>query len=69
MIGYQYGLTGGINPHGHTYNISTYYVDGVSLTYGSPRQHIWTFIKCNTRNTFPGIGGTTSCPCAPNSGI
>ena len=28
---------------GHT--IDERYVDGVTLTYGSPRQHIWTFVR------------------------
>ena len=69
MLGYQYGITGGINPNGHTYDINTYYVEGVSLTYGSPRQHIWTFINAVQENTFWFINGQTSCPCAPNSGI
>ena len=27
----------------HTLTINDQYVDGVSLTYGNPRQHIWTF--------------------------
>ena len=26
-------------------NINSYYVDGVSITRGSPRQHVWTFIN------------------------
>ena len=37
------------------------YVDGVSLTYGNPRQHIWTFAasldEINTRNN------DSRCPC------
>ena len=69
MIGYQYGQPGGINPHRSTYDINTYYVEGVSLTYGSPRQHIWTFINAIQENTFWHTDGATSCPCAPNSGI
>ena len=27
----------------HTQTINSQYVDGVSLTYGNPRQHIWIF--------------------------
>ena len=42
IIGYQIGLTGAfIVSEGRT--IDDRYVDGVSLTYGNPRQHIWTF--------------------------
>lgn len=39
-------------------SIDTYYVDGVSVTHGSPRQHIWTFAAGNTG------GATYVCPCA-----
>ena len=33
---------------GHNYNhegqtIDGYYVEGISITYGNPRQHIWTY--------------------------
>ena len=70
MIGYQYGRPGGINPYFHTDDINSPYVEGVSLTYGSPRQHIWTFINAIQENTFwHNDGGERSCPCAPNSGI
>ena len=49
-----------------TSNIDSYYVDGVSITYGSnPRQHIWTY-----------VGGLTEtrldiwvCPCYNGSSV
>ncbi len=37
------------------------YVDGVSQTYGMPRQHIWTFAADRDKST-------SFCPCA-NSGV
>uniref|UniRef100_A0A1X7TLU9 Fibrinogen C-terminal domain-containing protein n=1 Tax=Amphimedon queenslandica TaxID=400682 RepID=A0A1X7TLU9_AMPQE len=44
-------------------NINSYYVDGVSITRGSPRQHIWTLAN--------GLTDTYSnewiCPCSTNS--
>ena len=45
IIGYQYGqpeafVAGNI---GNPQTIDGAYVDGISLTYGSPRQHIWSF--------------------------
>ena len=41
-------------------NIDSAYVDGVSLTHGSPRQHIWTFVSGLQKN----IGqGPSSCRC------
>ena len=50
IIGYQYatpeGLVDSRNPNYITltpgYEVKFAYVDGVSVTYGSPRQHIWT---------------------------
>ena len=41
---YQTGCTDAFNPHGKpSPTINTNYFDGVSLTHGNPRQHIWTF--------------------------
>ena len=41
IIGYQLGNTDSfrVSPQ----SINTYYVDGISVTHGTPRQHIWTF--------------------------
>ena len=55
---YQFGTTDafGTNP----FDISSYYVDGVSLTHGRPRQHIWTFAAALDETTsYP----QTKCPC------
>ena len=45
IIGYQYGqpeafVAGNI---GNPQTIDGPYVDGISLTYGTPRQHVWSF--------------------------
>ena len=40
-------------------NISTNYVDGVSLTHGTPKQHIWTFAAASKEN---------QCPCNQTTG-
>ena len=43
-------------------SIDTPYMDGISLTYGSPRNHLWTFVsgaRSPNSNYF--------CPCNPNS--
>ena len=42
--------------------IDSNYVDGVSLTRGSPRQHIWTFVsglQDHSGNSYPSL-----CPCS-----
>ena len=50
-------------------SIDSYYVDGVSLTHGSPRQHIWTLVAALQKDNrdyhaslCPCNGGTTSPP-------
>ena len=41
-------------------DIDSYYVDGVSITYGSnPRQHIWTYAEGLTETCL----GSDGCPC------
>ena len=54
VIGYQYATTGGMGG-----SIDSPYVDGVSITHGSPRHHIWTFISALTED-----GGIFTCYCA-----
>ena len=41
VIGYQYGNTDGFFYPSN--NLNDIYMDGVSLTYGNPRTHIWSF--------------------------
>ena len=68
--GYQYGTPDAVDPKlggvQHHNNINSYYVDGVSLTRGSSRQHIWTFIaglkEDNSHNK-----GEYTCPCQTGS--
>ena len=67
VVGYQYGSTDAIQKEGANHdNIDSYYVDGISLTHGSPRQHIWTFIAGLHENT-PNAYANLLCPCATGS--
>ena len=43
--------------------INTQYVDGVSLTYGSPRKHLWTFMA-GLHESFAAVDGQFVCPCS-----
>ena len=65
ITGYQVGSTNAFRRYyyqGSTINSN--YVDGVSLTHGNPRQHIWTFAAAIDRNDDYMIGGRISrCPC------
>ena len=66
LVGYQYSGTDaldqtrgtGLTSHN---DINSYYVDGISLTYGSPRQHIWTFISGYSESV---QRSDVNCPCA-----
>ena len=72
VTGYQYHSTNaaqnydwisGRHDINHT-DINSYYVDGISITRGSPRQHVWTFMA--------GISDTDihdqyNCPCSIGS--
>ena len=56
IIGYQVGRPDGA--HHTTSSINSHYSDGISLTYGNPRRHIWTFIVGVTDNDI-----YSHCPC------
>ena len=71
VVGYQFGSTDAVDPsHGTNAhdNINSYYVDGVSITRGSPRQHVWTLMAgfheagFNVQND-----GRYNCPCSAGS--
>ena len=57
IIAYQYGATEAFKDRG---NIDTHYVDGVSLTHGTPRQHIWSFAAAHDEAS--SCAGC-NCPC------
>ena len=60
IIGYQVGSTDAFNSSPH-FTIDQVYIDGVSVTYRTPRKHTWTFASgISETNVQPEI----SCPCA-----
>ena len=64
MIGYQlstpdaFGLGVFIPPQ----SIDSYYMDGLSVTHGSPRQHIWSFV-----GGLDEVSPSFACPCVNGS--
>ena len=63
VVGYQYGSTDAVDT---TYgtggnDINSNYVDGVSITHGSPRQHIWTLMSGVAESQ---INTCCNCPCS-----
>ena len=81
VVGYQYRSTDAIDDYHN--DINSWYVDGVSITRGSPRQHVWTLMAgfselnvhswscpCNTGSTVsvvPFIGNTYFCESGNNA--
>ena len=58
IIGYQVGNTDSFGTGSSL--IDSHYVDGISVTRGSPRQHIWTFAAGYDEQIGPS---TSRCPC------
>ena len=61
VTGYQYGHIDGL----HSSNIDTNYVEGVSITRGSPRQHVWTLIA----GISEAGSASNACPCNTGSTV
>ena len=66
VTGYQYSSPDAVDDaRGSNHdNLNSYYVDGVSITSGSPRQHIWTLMAANYEQF---RNGPHVCPCATGS--
>ena len=59
--GYQQGSTDSFDSRRGHRGINNVYVDGVSITLGSPRKHVWTYVVgCSDDAVHP----TSNCPCA-----
>ena len=64
VTGYQFNSPDGVSPAfislSEHNDINSYYVDGVSITRGSPRQHVWTFMG-GLLESYYTVG---NCPCS-----
>ena len=60
-IGYQYGSPDAFGL-GAPRTIDSYYVYGLSITHGSPRNHIWTYAAGTTEGGYIAPYGS-NCPC------
>ena len=80
VVGYQYSTPDAVYPGDYSRevygtiitrdhnDINSYYVDGVSITRGSPRQHVWTLINGMSTGTHSWTGDARyNCPCSPDS--
>ena len=64
VVGYQYGSPNAFNITGSD-SIDSYYVDGVSITQGYPRKHIWTLIA----GIYDNYYSSSNCPCNSPPGL
>ena len=65
VTGYQYYTPDAVHDYYSNHNnLNGYYVDGVSITRGSPRQHVWTLMAGNYEQN---VGTDYNCPCADDS--
>ena len=62
VVGYQYGNTDGFS----NANIDQTYTDGISITRGSPRQHVWTYAAGLTESA--SVNDMSNCPCSSHRG-
>ena len=69
VVGYQWGSSDAVYPHHNHNNINSYYVDGVSITRGFPRQHVWTLMAgLNEASYYNAVNdGRYNCPCSVGS--
>ena len=63
VTGYQYHSTDAVDDYHN--DIDSWYVEGVSITRGSPRQHVWTLMAGITELD----AGSLSCPCNAGSTV
>ena len=65
ITAYQVGSTNAFRKYFENQDISieSAYVDGVSLTHGNPREHIWTFAAALDRNDNLTGQRSSHCPC------
>ena len=61
VIGYQYHSTDGAAALYASKEINSPYIDGISLTHGNPRKHIWSLLS-----GYSDVGAN-NCPCGSNN--
>ena len=65
ITAYQLGSTDAFRPRDVNINSGEFYVDGITITHGSPRQHIWSFAA--GRSEITAVDFDRICPCSLNS--
>ena len=66
--GYQKGTPDAFSANSGAPSLDNGYVDGISITVGNPRNHVWTY-AVGLSDDGDLFGGVPNCPCATNPGI
>ena len=66
VIGYQDKSPDGFSHLGESGSINESYLDGVSITYGQPRNHIWSYVAGVTERS--ALHSGNNCPCSTAAG-
>ena len=65
VIGYQKGTTDAFHPGLGDVSINDHYLDGISITYGTPRKHLWSYAAGLSEIS---IYNHVNCPCSVRHG-
>ena len=65
-IGFQVGNPDAFRQF-HARSLDQGYMDGISITYGQPRRHIWSYVASLSENSTEYQGG--NCPCSIQPGV
>ena len=65
IIAYQIGTPAGFHEYFTTgTGLESYYLEGISITHGSPRQHVWSFAATPGESYTTSSGDPSLCPCS-----
>ena len=69
IIAYQIGTPAAFHEHfSQGTGIESFYLEGISITHGSPRQHVWSFAATPGESYSTSSGDPSLCPCS-NSAV
>ena len=69
IIAYQIGTPAAFHEHfSMGTGLESYYLEGISITHGNPRQHVWSFAATPGESYTTSSGDPSLCPCS-NSAV
>lgn len=69
IIAYQIGTPAGFHEYFVTgTGLESFYLEGISITHGNPRQHVWSFAATPGESYTTSSGDPSLCPCS-NSAV